>query len=87
MEAGILFNEHNQNGKIFYNSKMTTFHNRKCLQVVWFLVFFSISSPELSEELGHLEQKKKLQQELRKSKKETSSSLHMELSQNVYIPQ
>lgn len=49
--------------------------------------FFSISSPKLSEELGHLEQKKRLQQELMKSKEETSSHLHMELSQNVHILQ
>lgn len=41
------------------------------------LLFFSISSPELSEELGHFDQKKKLQQVLMNSNKEISSSLHM----------
>lgn len=41
------------------------------------LLFFSISSPELSEESGHFDQKKKLQQVLMNSNKETSSSLHM----------
>lgn len=54
VEAGILFNEQSQSGKISYNSKKTTFHNIKRLQVVWFW-FFSISSPKLSEELGHKE--------------------------------
>lgn len=77
MEAGILFNGQNQDGRILYNSKKTTFYNIKCLKGGVVLIFFSISFPELSEELGHLDQKKKLQQVLMNSKEKSSSSLHM----------